>query len=421
MMPYLIGIAVFGLLYLFFYKIWTPDWNPASLVIGQDKRPSTSKFQFLLWTAVVAFAYVVVYAARALEGVYAPLDQIPPNLLTAMGFSIVTAAAAKGITVGYLDAGRAAKPEPAVTRASAVNPAQSVAGGPVQRHGGWSCLITDDQGSPDLNKIQMLAWTVIAIGVYLVGLVALVHDIPAAVRSMRDEQGKPVAPEQLAAYASEHPAVVSRISLPDISPALTVLMGLGQGAYLGAKLVTANVARLTQLTPGGGRPGTQVSIAGVQFSEAPDGNQVVLDGKPMAEAPTVVNTSLLRFIFPPTRPDGTSWAPGQVVAVGLISGGQASANTLPFTVAVPELIRLLPDQGLAGTVVALTGRFFGAAQGASRVVVDGVPYPTAINPGDWKDGEIKVTVPATWAAGPHHIRVEIDGQPPTAELVFMVQ
>lgn len=421
MKPYLIGAAVVGLLYLLFYKIWAPDWSPASLVIGQDKRPSTSKFQFLLWTAVVAYAYVVVYTARALDGVYAPIDQIPPNLLTAMGFSIVTAAAAKGITVGYLDAGRTAKPEPAVTRASAANAGQSVVGGPVRRHGGWSNLITDDQGSPDLTKIQMIAWTFIAIGVYLVGLVALVSDIPAAIRNMRDEQGKPVAPQQITeAYASEHPAVVNRISLPDISPALMVLMGLGQGAYLGTKLVTSNVARLTHLTPSAGRPGTQVSIAGVQFSDAPDGNQVVLDGKPMAEAAIVVNASLLQFDFPLTRSDGTSWAAGQVVTVGLISGGQPSANMLPFTVAIPQLARLRPAQGPAGTVVALTGRFFGASQGASRVLVDGAPHLTVIDSGDWSDGEIKITVPANWTPGSHHICVAIDGQPPTADLVFTV-
>src|SRR3712207_5582499 len=83
--------------------VFTRSWNPLALVEGADKRPSTSKFQWWLWTVVVAFAYTLVYAARAWRGNFAVIDDIPPNLLIVMGLSAATMTAAKGITVGYIN------------------------------------------------------------------------------------------------------------------------------------------------------------------------------------------------------------------------------------------------------------------------------------------------------------------------------
>src|SRR5262249_51954603 len=175
-----------------------------------------------------------------------------------------------------------------------------------------------------------------------------------------------------------------------------------------------NVARLTQLSVNAGKPGTVVTVSGVGFSEAPDGNQVTLNGKPLAESATVVSASQIRFTFPLAQPDGRPWTLGEVVAVGVISGGQPGANPLPFTVSVPALARITPEQGPVGTVLTISGSSFGAAQGASRVLINGVPHAVAIPATDWNDLEIKITVPQGWAAGPHQIRVHVEGQPPTA-------
>ncbi|HEY0069033.1 MAG TPA: hypothetical protein VGE04_03600, partial [Chloroflexia bacterium] len=45
----------------------TRDWNPLRFAIGEDNRYSISKFQLLLWTVAVLFAYVTVVYARVAQ------------------------------------------------------------------------------------------------------------------------------------------------------------------------------------------------------------------------------------------------------------------------------------------------------------------------------------------------------------------
>lgn len=419
-MPFLIGFLVLVVLYIFFYGVWSKHWNPADLFTGQDKRPSSSKFQFLLWTIVIIFSYVAVYAARALREYYEPVDQIPVNLLIMMGFSVTTAAAAKGITVGYLETGRVSKPEPPSTKADAVDPKLNVEGKPLKSRAGWSAILVDDNGYPDLSKIQMIAWTFISICIYLIGLIALVNALPNASDGFTDVTGKAVAWRDLTpAFLEKNPDIAHRISIPDISAALMVLMGLGQGAYLGKKLVTVNTARLTQLSPAAGKPGSVVTVSGVALSEAPDGNQITINGKPTEPPAEVVNATQIKFTFPRRQADGTNWKPGEVVSVGIISGGQSSANTLPFTVTLPTLDRLSASQGAVNDPLILLGKAFGSAQGASKVLIDGNPYIPAIPASDWKETGIKITVPSL-AKGQHQISVDVEGEPQTNSLPFIV-
>ena len=425
-MPFLIAGLFLLFLYVFFYGIWSKHWNPADLFTGQDKRPSSSKFQFLLWTVVVIFSYVAVYAARALRGYYESVDQIPVNLLIVMGFSITTAAAAKGITVGYLETGRVAKPEPASTMADPNNSERNVEGKPLKRRAGWSAILVDDEGYPDLSKIQMIAWTFIALAVYLVGVVALVNALPHALEGVKDAAGNAVTVtwrDLTPAFLEQHPDVAHRISIPDISGALMVLMGLGQGAYLGKKLVTANTARLTQLSPTAGKPGSEVTVSGVSLNEAEGGNQVTLNGKPIeppAEKVNTTTTTQIKFTFPRRQPDGTNWKPGEVVSVGIISGGQSSANVLPFTVTLPSLDRLSESKAASNAQLTLYGKAFGPAQGASKVLIDGTSYSAKIDDADWKETEINITVPADLAKGGHQVSVLVDGEPQTNSLTFEV-
>jgi len=71
----------------------------------------------------------------------------------------------------------------------------------------FGAIFQDDAGFPDLSKVQMIAWTFIAIVTYLIAVGSRIHQR-------------------------------NYCSLPDIDSALMVLMGLGHGAYLGKKLVT---------------------------------------------------------------------------------------------------------------------------------------------------------------------------------------
>ena len=75
--------------------IFAGAWNPWKLVEGADKRPSTSKFQWWLWTVVVIFAYVAIYASRVNLNHFEALSEIPQNVLIALGMSAGTMAVAK--------------------------------------------------------------------------------------------------------------------------------------------------------------------------------------------------------------------------------------------------------------------------------------------------------------------------------------
>jgi hypothetical protein len=190
--------------------LWAIGWwssgspNPLKLAEGADRRTSTSKFQWMLWTYVVLYCYTALYVARFVTGMTAPIEDFPSNVLLAMGLSATTGAAAKGLKLAQLSTGR-------------VRPSFNTSGGHSLR---W--LFTDDSGVPDLGKSQMLAWTALAAAIYVADTVRLVH------------------------VGLGQPDMLVR--LPDIDSALMILMGLGQAGYLGMKLPTPAISPRSVLT-----------------------------------------------------------------------------------------------------------------------------------------------------------------------------
>jgi hypothetical protein len=284
--PYLAGIAALLLGWLL-YGLLARTWNIWKLVMGTDGRASTSKLQWFLWTVVVVFAYVAIWTAGAQEGNLAPITEIPQNLLIAMGLSVTTMAAAKGITVSYVNSGKVIKPS--------ADPGE-------KKDAGLGPIVSSDEHAPDLSKMQMMIWTLVAIVIYLF----------AVVDGIRGQH-----------------------VLPDIDPTLMVLMGLGQGAYLGKKLVTTTTPRLTGLSPVEGSPGTQITLLGMAFGAEQAGSLVTMDRNPFQPQGLVWADTEIQFTLPQTPPSGQAWKPGQQVIFGVIVSGQESVNTLPFTVTVP--------------------------------------------------------------------------------------
>jgi len=186
-MPYFVGGLALCVLWVVFGV--ASGWNVIKLFEGADGRPSTSKFQFWLWTIVVIFAYSTIYAMKVSTGHFEAITDIPNNVLIAMGMSIASATAAKSITASYVSSGRLTK--------------TAVPSGTV----GIGALFQDDTAFPDLSKVQIIAWTLIAIATYLVAVVSKVHSSDFS-------------------------------KFPDIDTSLMVLMGLGHGAYLGKKLTS---------------------------------------------------------------------------------------------------------------------------------------------------------------------------------------
>jgi hypothetical protein len=258
--------------------------HPWKLVEGEDGRASTSKMQLWLWTIVAIFAYVAITVARinaTATKPFTPIEAFPAGLLLAMGFSSATAVAAKGITSSYVASGQIAKP--------------SAPGG--QR---VADLVTRDNGQPDLVKFQMLAWTLVALGVFLVSL-----------------------------YEHIYGPTPNLTSLPDVDPALAVLMGIGQGTYVFHKLTLSSVPIITALSPtmGSGKPLT-ISIQGSGFGTSANGSTVTVDGTPIPA--TAWTDAEIKVALPALTITGPAWIAGKRVQIGVTVNGLDS-NTLPFT------------------------------------------------------------------------------------------
>jgi hypothetical protein len=279
---YILAIAVVGVLYVI-YGI-ASRWQVSKLYVGKDGALSTSKFQWFLWTVFVIWGYAAIYFARVLLRGDFSLPNVTPNILVAIGFSGATAAVAKGVTTGYLATGRIRK-----ASGSAAAPAA------IQPQGG---LFAGDDGTPDLSKVQLLAWTFIAIGVFIVNIW---YNIP-----LRLPQ------------------------LPDIDASLLVLMGLGQAAYIGTKLTSTTVPRLTGLSvdipAAPAPPHIHITVSGQAFGASQSGGQITFDGAPILAQ--IVNWGDTQIVFDFPTPAGKT---GITVQVGVIAGGQVSSNNLPYT------------------------------------------------------------------------------------------
>jgi len=188
-----------GLLVMWVVLYIATKKHPWALVIGEDGRPSTSKFQMLVWTAAVVFGFLAIYQIRFSNGYCQELPGVPTNLLIAMGISVATAVSAKSIAVKSAASAAAAPPDPQA---------------PPSKSG----IFSDDTGSPDLGKFQLVLWTLIAVGVFLSEVFAI----------MQHPSCPPFDPKVGAAACT--------LSLPDIGQTLMILMGLGNGAYIGKKI-----------------------------------------------------------------------------------------------------------------------------------------------------------------------------------------
>lgn len=277
--PFFCGFLSLGLLWLI--ALAFTGNHPWDLVQGQDGRASSSKLQLGIWTVAAIFAYVVMTVARIKNHELTPIASFPPGLLLAMGFSSSTAVAAKGITSSYVASGRVAK--------TSATDGQSV-----------SDLVTNDGGQPDLIKFQMLAWTIVAVAIFLVSL-----------------------------YEHVYGPKADLTSLPDIDETLAVLMGIGHGTYVFHKLTLNTSPVLTGISPsnGLGKPQT-IKVRGSGFGGSQNGNAVTIDGVPVPS--TSWTDTDVALNVPPPNISGPAWVQGKQVRIGITVNGQDS-NTLPFS------------------------------------------------------------------------------------------
>jgi hypothetical protein len=160
--------------------------------------------------------------------------------------------------------------------------------------------VQGDDGRADLSKIQLLAWTVVAIGVYMNLLVSNVNQgIETA-----------IPPE-----------------LPDIDPTLLILMGIGSGAYLGRKLITTATPYITGITSNTAAPGDELAITGANFGSA---GRLMLGPSELQAG--VSSWSDTRVVFKAPSPDATrGWTANEQLPLSVQGTTGPSANTVTLT------------------------------------------------------------------------------------------
>jgi hypothetical protein len=242
-MPYFYGILTLLVIWLF-YGLCSQKWNPLRLVIGEDGRASSSKFQFFLWTCMIIFGYVAIYSVKAMNGDSSAFSKIPPNLLILMGVSTVSVVGAKAIT-GVQATQGTVKTTQKPDSSKSDNGKKKL---PVEKRNSsfnFIYLVCDDDGTPALDKIQMIAWTFISLIIYLILIIQQVN--------------------------SKGP-----YQLPNVDDTLLILMGISQGAYLGKKLTNSTTPSLLKLDRNTAQVGEEVTLTGQNFGDGQGGGYVKL-------------------------------------------------------------------------------------------------------------------------------------------------
>ena len=330
----LAGIIVVLIAFLTLRPFFPEKKGPLSLILGEDNRPSTSKFQVVLWTAAVIFSYTAIRVVCLADGsdlsVY--LVGIPTYLWIAMGLSAGTAVGAKAITAAQIAADRIPKPA-------------ALAG---DQTTGLRALVTDDSQQPEITKIQLVTWTCIAVTVFLSQVFYLIwhHTAPVPLPT-------PQAP--------------LTVDMPQIDQALLILSGIAQGTYLGRKLVPDFVSTLSLLSPSRAKPGDEITLTGNGFGTVRGGNVVTIDGAVIDVEIKAWTNNEIKLVVPGSQvfADASLTVPvaGKAVELGLVTNGVNSANKKPFTflpkLALPSPVLSFPAG--ATRTVRLSGDFLGDA------------------------------------------------------------
>jgi hypothetical protein len=288
-----IPIIFFGILYGI-YSLTQKKLNKKSIQWiwkGYDGATSSSKFQFFLWTLVILYAYIIMITDAYFNHSSPNLGlTVPQNLMLAMGLSATTMLAAKGITSEY-------------TGNAQLDKSDTSKGG----------LFFDDDGYPDLSKIQLISWTFIGIGIFLL-------------TTLNDVMGSSGAPT----------------GLPDIDSTILVLMGIGEGAYIGKKITTKDdpaAPKLNSIKPDEGGLDQEITVTGTNFEK--DAQRIVTIGGKKVQFKkgneSIWKDGMVRFKLADIESiSGESLdkilKEGAKVEIGVIIGNRSSIIDIPFTI-----------------------------------------------------------------------------------------
>jgi hypothetical protein len=170
-----------------------------SLIAEEDGFPSLARFQLLIWTLVVIFAFATVAIIRILS--YVPESSSPlsmptlsMNVLTLLGVNAASPAISAGLSRG--------KYRGVVTNAKATSD-----GVPDKKLDDYQPLYTMLQENKifSVTRFQMLSWTIVALIVFVFTFLNLLANPQSG---------------------------LSSLTVPDVSSTLVDLTGISQGIYL---------------------------------------------------------------------------------------------------------------------------------------------------------------------------------------------
>ena len=157
------------------------------------------------------------------------------------------------------------------------------------------------------------------------------------------------------------------------------------------------VPEISKLKPDTGQEGESVKIKGSDFGALREASTVAFNGTAVTDYVSWEDTKIQMRV-----PEGATT--GSVVVT--VDGETSSGVTFTVTGPVPAINAngLSPDSGPVGTSVKVKGLNFGASQGESTVIFNGVEA----QPTSWSDTKLQVPVPVGATTGP--VVVTVDGQ-----------
>jgi hypothetical protein len=229
----------------------TGDYLMSRFWEGADGRASLSKFQYWLWILVIVFGLVWVWVQRIIlsDNVVSPVNDLPENVLGILLLSTGASLGAKNLTTARVRDDSMPKsrlPEMASTRER------------------LSYLLADDDGFPELSKLQMFLFT----------LVSVVFFVTTLAQSAYNVEG------------------VNELKLPDLDTGLLVLMGISTSGYLGKKFVTREAPVIQSVLP-------------ASYAAGSDG-QVLLLGSNLGDEDVGVLT-IGSDVFSKAQKDSATW------------------------------------------------------------------------------------------------------------------
>ena len=187
----LIAMGVVALIFIIIIRILRETKNDKffDIILDEDWYPSLPRFQIFIWTIVILFAFLWVYLSRIIGGTVG-IGDFPYNLMILMGVSSTTYAISK--KASDMKYGNPTIPTPR----------------PAKPHPYRSMLYEGNKKS--LTRIQYFAWTWIGIVIYLLLLTLEIT------------------------YTTDF----SKLDVSNIPPILVLMMGIGQGAFIGGKFMS---------------------------------------------------------------------------------------------------------------------------------------------------------------------------------------